>query len=172
MPKHQKWLSVVTVLAESKGEHREFFKINKGTDGSIYTNAPREPVEANPHVSGHASGITHAKYPDDGKGKPLYLLIDKGQPFSSFKGCRSLNEYALRKGEFGVLDKVDIAKISGDTFIVELDKYASPIVAVAVFFFDPSSKGLFDNKASTLKNAVTKIISTTTPNIGIVAYEH
>ena len=153
----------MTIFAKYKGEYREVFNVRKSGDESIYLMASSD---YNPHISVHKSGVLHVTYPFR-DGKKIRVAIEGGQPLSSFVGCSSPNEYVIEKAQFCVMKRKEIAMVSGD-----LDDFTGPIIAVAFFLFDPTSKGLFESQASKFKNAVIKTIESNTPNIGLVAYEH
>lgn len=69
------------------------------------------------------------------------------------------------------MKKRDISDIKSDVFVVSLARFKTPLVAVAMFLFDPSSANQFNNRVLEYTNPLTKIVNTVIPHIGLIAHE-
>jgi hypothetical protein len=159
---------IVTIIAESRGEHKEIFKVKQGKDESLYVFfSGLKPPDA--HLSLHASGDFHVRRSRNGK--KLSVRLPEGQPLKTYKGCDSPNECVINRLIFDQYKKRDIGHIKNEVFTVNLATFRTPWVGVILYLFDQESIGQFQRQASKYVPQQSKIISNLLPNIGLVAHE-
>lgn len=159
---------VVTVLAELGGEHREFFKIDKRKDGSLYVvfSGSKFP---DAYISLHESGDFHVTRSKDGKKQ--YIPLPEGQPLKTYKGCDGQNEIVIDRSLFNYCKRREISLMKNEVFVVNLARFKTRQVGVITYLFDPHSLAQFQYQVSRYTCQQSKIIDSLLPNIGLIAHQ-
>jgi hypothetical protein len=159
---------VVTILAELGGEHREVFKIDQRTDGSLYVvfSGSRFP---DAYITLHESGDFHVTRSEDGK--KYYISLPEGQPLKTYKGCDSPNECVINRSLFNQYKRREISLVKSEVFVVNLADFETQQVGVITYLFDPHSLAQFQSLVSRYTCKQSKIIDSLLPNIGLIAHQ-